>query len=456
MSTVNIVIEKTPLPVKLIYFLTIVTFFIYIPISLFRTDKFLLILDLVLIYCLLLTVLNKRMILRVFGGKTSILFFVLLYVFSVILRFLVDLFSFEVQLLVVVRNLLFGMGIFLVSSVWMCKQKRVDQIIKIFVWAGVITSIYGIRQLLFGYMQFELDRIALMGSSLKEMNVLNRFRLTSSFGDPLLFGFFMMICIFYYLLARKRGIVSKITINWHPWSLIIMILALILSLTRAPLLGLICGIVLIFLLNFKIKRNILSRISKIIAGILLFIFSLNLLIASNFLENKEIKFLNSINNGVKSFNSLYQMITYKNDVYSQAEYFFVHQSKNSRLKFWNIGISYLYNNPMGAGLTNLSEFTFSVGDTGILSLGLKVGVIGLFSMVILLFLIGLSSYFRIKSISSSEFKGQSYFFLGMWLSIIIVNSISSVLDSSVLSIVIWVIAGILVNQKRIYKDYPNR
>ena len=426
-------------------------FFIYIPISILKTDLFLFSLDLTLLVCLLFTIFNEKVNSKLFGGKSLVMIFVLIYVISVLCRFCMDLLKFNLQMITVVRNLLFGMGVFVVASIWIDKQKRIDYITKIYVWGGILTAIYGIRQLLFGFMQFELDRLALMGSSLKEMNVLNRVRITSSFGDPLLFGFYMMICTLFYFLARKRGIENIITRKWHPWTLILIFISLIFSLTRAPLLGLFCGAIFIFLFGFRLRKKTIATIFKFLAGVALLILGIDLLVTSKVLALSDNSFLQSINNGAESFWSLTQLVF--GDQKDETTYFLINQSKDARSNSWSIGYSYLLSNPFGAGLTDRSDFTFSIGDTGILSLGLQIGFIGLISMIILIFMVGIYSWFAIKSVPNWNFRSQSYFFLGMWVSIIITGTISSILDSSVMSIVVWTIAAILLNQRKIYKNH---
>ncbi len=450
MSTENLVTYKTPLTVKLIYFLVTAPFFIYIPISILKTDLFLFSLDLALLVCLLFTIFNEKVNGKLFGGKVVIMFFVLIYVLSVIGRLGMDFLNFNMQMITVVRNLLFGMGVFVVTSVWIDKQNRIDFITKIYVWGGILAAIYGIRQLLFGFMQFELDRLALMGSSLNEMNLLNRVRITSSFGDPLLFGFYMMICILFYFLARKRGIASTITRKLHPWSLILIFTGLIFSLTRAPLLGLFCGALLIFLLGFKLRKKTIATMFKVLVIVILLVGGIDLLVTSKVLATSDNSFLQSINKGAESIWSLTQLVF--GDQGDEATYFLIHQSKDARSYSWGLGYSYLLSNPFGAGLTDRTDFTFSIGDTGILSLGLQIGVIGLISMVILVFMVGIYSWFGIRSLPNWNFRSQSYFFLGMWFAIIITGTISSILDSSVMAIVVWTIAAILLNQRRVYKN----
>ena len=451
MSTVDFVSQKIPLPVKVIYFLIMVPFFIYIPISLFKTDVFLFSLDLALLIGLLFTVFNEKVNGKIFGGKAVIMIFILFYGLSVFGRLILDLLFFNIQMILVVRNLLFGIGVFVVASAWIDRQSRIDHITKIFVWGGLLTSIYGIRQLLFGFMQFELDRLALMGSSLQEMNLLNRIRITSSFGDPLLFGFYMMICIFFYFLARKKGIASFVTKKLHPWSLILIFLGLLFSLTRAPLLGLFCGIFIILLIGFRLRKRSFVLVLKVLFGSILLVGGINYLVVSEVLASSDSSLFQSINNGVESVWSLTQLVF--GDQEDDLNYFLINQSKDSRFNSWGLGVSYLLSNPFGAGLTNLTVFTFSIGDTGILSLGLQIGILGFLFMILIIFLVGIYSWSDIKSIRNSNFRSEGYFFLGMWFAIIITGTISSILDSSVISIVVWTIAAILLNQRRIYKNH---
>jgi hypothetical protein len=260
----------------------------------------------------------------------------------------------------------------------------------------------------------------------------------------------MMICILFYFLARKRGIVTTITRKWHPWSLILIFIGLIFSLTRAPLLGLFCGAILIFLLGFRLRKKTILTIFIALASVILFIVGIDLLVTSKVLASADNSLLQSINKGAESFWSLTQLVF--GDQEDEAIYFLVNQSKDSRSNSWGLGISYLLSNPFGAGLTDRTNFTFSIGDTGILSLGLQIGVVGLISMIILIFMVGIYSLLGIKSIPNLNFRSQSYFFLGMWFSIIITGTISSILDSSVMAIVVWTIAAILLNQRRVYKN----
>ncbi len=442
--------ERTPLPVKLTYFLLVTPFFIYIPISILKIDIFLFSLDIAMLIALLFTIFNETALKRVFGGKVSILVFIIIYVISVVLRFALDLLSFNMQMITVLRNHLFGIGVFVVSSVWINTQQRINVIIRIFVWGGFLAAIYGLRQLLFGFMQFEVDRLALMGASLKEMQVLGRVRMTSSFGDPLVFGFYMMIGIFYYYIARQKKLLPSLTSKAHPVVLMLMVIGLLFSLTRAPLLGLICGGIFISIFSFRFTKRNLSVMLKILFGLVIVLFSLNELVTSKILADSDDLILKALNNGTKSFWSLYQMaMTTQENTYDTR---MINLSKDSRLVAWEDGITYLVSNPFGAGLIDDSPFDFSVGDTGILSVGLRIGFVGLLAMVMIGFLVGFKSWIQIRSIPDLAYRRVAYIYLGMWVAIIITGAISSILVSSVLAVVIWTVAAILLNQGRIYRQ----
>jgi hypothetical protein len=440
--------QRIPLPVKLLYILLALPFVIYIPISFFHSAVFLLVLDLCLMLALLLTMMNMKAIKRVFAGRASLFFFIVLYVISILTSLLSDLFSMDVKMLTIVRNLLFGIVVFVISSIWINTQRRVDIIINILLWGSFFAALYGIRQLLFGFTEFELDRLSMMGSSLAEMETLGRIRITSTFGDPLTFAFFMMIGVFVYFIARSRKISNIITRNTHPFIVLIIFLALVLSLTRAPLLGLICGAVIFLILKFKRTRKDLVLYIIILIFIILGVVGLYSFVTFKVFADSNSSTLVAIHNAASSFWSLFQMSM--GSEIDPDTYFLVAQSKDDRAIAWHEGLSFLYSNPLGGGLSNISKYSFVVGDVGILSLGLKIGIVGMIAMISIFLLIGVRAWFDIRRIPQLSARNQGYVFISIWIAIIVTNGISSLIDSSVNAIVIWTIAGILVNQKRIY------
>ena len=169
------------------------------------------------------------------------------------------------------RNFLFAIGILFVSSTWINNKRMVDAFLSVTVILTFLTSLYGFKQLFFGFTTFELDRLALMGSSLKEFETLNRLRLTSTFGDPLVFSFFLMVGVYIYFLAKSRNVAVLITQKLHPYSIILIFISLVLTLTRAPLFGLMVGFVLYQIITFKKNfRKIYSFLLKVV--LLFFLF----------------------------------------------------------------------------------------------------------------------------------------------------------------------------------------
>jgi hypothetical protein len=385
---------------------------------------------------------------RVFGGRVSLLLLVLIYLLMLSIRILIDIHSFDLEMFTTVRNLLFGIGVFVISSVWMNTQRRIDTASNILLWGTFFVALYGIRQLLFGFLPFELDRLSMMGHSLKEMETLGRIRLTSSFGDPVAFAFFLMVGIFVYFIARSRNISFFITRKTYPFSVIIFFVLLILTQTRAPLIGLLCGAAMLLIIKFKLTPKYIISLVGILLCVVIFLGILNSLVNTQVLANTSNSFLININNGLESFWSLYQFADA--DSVDIKVNFLVSQSKNARYDFLRESLLFLSSNPFGGGLANKSHYMFSLQDVGLLSLGLQIGIIGLIAFFSLLLLIGILAWVNIRRISQLSVRTHGYLFICLWFSIIITSGITSIFDSSAIGIVIWTLAGILVNQKRIY------
>jgi hypothetical protein len=280
------------------------------------------------------------------------------------------------------------------------------------------------------------------------METLGRIRLTSSFGDPVAFGFFLMVGIFVYFIARSRNLSLFITRKTHPFCVIIFLVLLILTQTRAPLIGLLCGAAMLLIIKFRLTpKYIISVIGIMLCGGI-FLGILNSLVNTQVLANTSNSVLDNINNGLESFWSLYQFADA--DSVDTKVNFLVSQSKNARYDILREGLLYLSSNPFGGGLANKSHYMFSLQDIGILSLGLQIGIIGLIAFFSLLLLIGVLSWINIRRIAQLSERTYGYLFICLWFSIIITSGITSIFDSSAIGIVIWTLAGILVNQKRIY------
>lgn len=440
--------RNTPLSVIVLYILLIIPFFVYIPISYFNNDIFLITLDAFLLFGLLFTITNNNAINNIFSNNVSIKILIFIYVLNVLIIFSTNITTADLESIKVVRNLLFGIVIFALSSAWMTTQRRVDTVIKILFYCVMFASLYGYRQLLFGFMPFELDRLAMKGASISEMEFMGRMRIASSFGDPLLFGFYMMVGVYILYLARSRKIAYAFTHYMYPFSFIIILGALILTLTRAPLAGMICGLVLYYFLIFKLNKKHIVYCVKYF--IILGIFMLVLNTTSNKIGSYELnETFEHMKNGIDSLFSLYQMVSGVGDSDSN---FLASQSKDARLFAWQSGLDFIYSNPLGGGLSDTSHYAFSTIDVGLLSVGLKIGIFGMTAIFLIFILIGIYSLNYVRRIPHKSARYDGYIFVSLWFSFVVTLGISDLFSSSAASVVIWTIAGILVNQKQIYSS----
>ena len=441
----------SPLPVKILYALLIINYCIYIPVSLFKSNVFLLIYDVLLILMLLLTIANKTVVKRIFNGKKVLLLLIVLYGVNLLIVTLLDFRSISIESIKTIRNLTYGLGIFIISSIWCNQKDYVNIIIKILVVGSLITGIYGFRQILFGFMDFELDRLKLMGASFKEYEVLGRARMTSSFGDPLTCAFFMMVGYLALFIAKSRGLLHYLTEKKRVYiSAAILIISLILTLTRAPLFGLLVGSILIYpFYNWNNFRNISGNIKYIII-ILCVVFLVGGVSKSYVIDSSRNYHSSNIQkitrHGVSSFISIFQSFE-AFDANSKVDVI-LNQSQRSRISSWGKAINYIRKNPFGGGLNNSSNYSYSLVDIGLLSYGIKSGMIGFLSMILILFYIGINYYRLTKAETDVVLRKESYLYLSLWIAIIVTGLVSEILQNSSISIVVWTIGGILTNYKR--------
>lgn len=443
-------LSREPLALRLFYFSLTIPFFIYIPISFFVNDLFLLLLDLFLFVTFILTILNTNSSRKIFNGNIYIVIICTIYLLCILLRLIIDFFHYPIdyRYFISIRNLLIGIEVLVISSYWVTSEKIINKIISILLWCCFITSIYGIRQLIFGFMNFELERLSLMGSSLQEMDSMNRFRITSSFGDPLTFSFFMMIGVYMCILAKKRKIETILVTKIYSIVLLTIISALLLTLTRAPLFGLMIGFILYSILTFKLTKNLIFKSLVALTLAFILIISLDWIVTSKVLLNSNNQTLISIHTGIESFWTLFQI--FKGSNIDPELYFLVNQSKDARTIAWDNGTAFLLNNPLGAGLTHSISFPFALTDVGFLKVGIELGIVGMTSIIFLFLYVGFNYFFitRSKKINFL-FRYNNYIILSLWLSIFVVCGISSIIDTSVIALIIWTFAGIMLNDKKI-------
>jgi hypothetical protein len=257
----------------------------------------------------------------------------------------------------------------------------------------------------------------------------------------------MMVAVFAYLASRQMNLVSVVTRVLHPLGLIIILGVLISSLTRAPLLGLMCGMTIIAIFSIQLKVKQLIKVAFYILLIILCISAISLIVERGILADSNNYYIKMLDSTLSSIWSLTQLFV---GTGSSSNSFLVDQSRDQRLEAWEKGLGFLMANPFGAGLSDVTMFDFSMGDTGILKIALLVGVPGAFALLAILVLVLTKGVFQVIFFVATKEKKAAVVFLGLWISILVTNGISSIFDGSVASILIWTTAGIIINIKRIF------
>ncbi len=435
-----------PFPLKMLRLLLLLTFIIYLPVAIFKSDLFLFLLDLFVIFGVLVAVQSKNWKISL-SKNSGIYALFLFYLISVFVAFFLQSDITDPSAIKKLRNLIFGVGVFIISSTYITDRVRLHALLRTILWGTLLAGLYGYRQIFFGFWDFELDRLALMGGSLQEMEVLERFRVTSTFGDPLLCGFVMMTAVFVYFASRYMNLVPVITRVSHPLGLIIILSVLVSSLTRAPLLGLVCGMAVVAVFSFQLTPKRLLRGAYFLLLIVLGISAITVIVESGLLADSNNYLIKMLNSALGSVWSLTQLFVSSE---TSSNYFLVGQSRDHRSEAWGKGLDYLMAHPFGAGLSDVTMFDFSTGDTGILKIALLVGVPGAIAMLAILALVFVKGACQVIFSVATQEKKIAVQFLGLWVAILVTNGISSMLDGSVASILIWTAAGITINLKRIF------
>ena len=241
---------REPLPVLILYLLLGLGFFIYIPVALFHSNSFLLLQDCLLFVGVISTALSRLEKRRLFGGNSFIIIFLFLFLFSLISGVILDPLRITLSTIQGLRSLLFGILVLVLSSFWLNSQNRVNHVLKIIVIGSIFSVLYGFKQLIFGLLPFELEHLASMGSSLAEVDKLNRLRVPSVFGDSAAFAFVILLATPLYLVGQHRQLFPFFrTPPRHFFIIALLIFGLGVTLTRAPMVGLAVTFFILYLIN---------------------------------------------------------------------------------------------------------------------------------------------------------------------------------------------------------------
>lgn len=422
------------------------TYVVYIAVSFFRTENFLFALDALLVVAVLYALMS-----RAFAERTVahgyLLLLLTLYVGSVLFAWVVLSPPGELASLKTLRNLLYCAGVFIVTLTYVTDRARLASLVRLMAMLSVFSAFYGLRQAVFGFWGFELDRLALMGSSLQEMLTLGRARLTSTFGDPLLCGFFMMAGLF---LFRARWYVCDLSAwakRFYQVGAFATFAVLVASLTRAPLLGFAVGVVAVLATDFRLTRRSLARIGWAVIAGLIFLGAVVWVVESGMLAGSENPVIRFLDTGLSSVWSLIVLFSAGGD---ESTYFLVGQSRDQRLAAWTAGIAYLSSYPLGAGFSNAGLFGFSLGDAGLLQVALLIGVPGATAYLTIIAMVFFRGYGHLRRTERTDHRRAISALLGLWIAILVTTGISSLATTSVASVITWLVAGALVNVRRIF------
>jgi hypothetical protein len=435
-----------PLSFRLLLILVLLSYTIYIPVVFLKTKFFLIFFDVILIIALLTISFSAR-----FQPKSKSVYFlysvVILYVLSVSISFIQASSYVDLHALTVFRNFVFGMGILVVGISTITDKVKLDLLVVIFFWCSVVASIYGLRQVVFGYWGAELAHLQGMGSLMKEAVVLGRYRVTSTFGDPVLAGFYMMIGVYMAMLYKNMMffVLDKKTI--YTYFIVLNFIALLSTLTRGPLVSLFVGLIMITLLKAASDIRFFLRGLKYVGVVIsLFVIVINT-VESGMLNDSDNQYVRKAAHVLESVWSVAMLLDSRDDL----DHFLVGQSKDARLAGWKEGVVFLSNHPLGVGLSGESSFSFSPGDTGVLQIGLLAGLPSFVFLIIIILYISVRGLFFVVSNRANNSSMPIIIIYGLWCAVVADTFITNMLDSAVASVAFWLVGAIVININKIYR-----
>jgi hypothetical protein len=441
-----------PLPVQLLYLLIALGFVIYIPVALFRSVWFLLVLDALLLLAILTTVAADSTGRRAFGGNASVLMFVAMFAVAALPALAVDDAQAGLSSLLAMRRLFFGVGVLYVSSIWLNTDERVTTVVRIFVIGSVIAVVYGLRQLIFGLLPFELERLALMGSGADEIDRLQRVRIPSTFGDPATYSFVMMLGLLLYLYARERHVVPLITRKFHALALPLLVAGIGMTLTRAPMIGLALALMLLILTSGQLGLTLFFKWLAITGGVVAIMLGLDAVVSSGALSQSDLPWVRSINNVLSAVWTLIPAV-FTGEVSGQLE-LLRSGSPTERLDAWREGLMFLSSHPFGGGPGSITEnlnaqISFSPVDVGILRYALEMGWLGFVAQLGLWASVLVAAWRKRARSLDANTRLLGRYLISLWLAVAAAEAITSFFHTEMISVLVWSLGGIMLNLDRI-------
>lgn len=434
----------TPTSLRCLYLALMGGYVIYIPVSLFRSDLPLLLIDGLLLVAVLLTAGAAR------GPRSPIVAaLLLLCLIAVVPSALIGEPASPLSTVQGIRAIIYGLGVFYLSSVWLTTPERVRRVVIIILGGSLFAALYGLRQLTFGLFEFEFERLGEMGASALEFERLNRLRVPSSFGDPLSFSFMMMTGVLFIVLARRAGMLppplKRLTVPLG----ILFAAGMVTSLTRAPMVGLFVALLALGVMSWRWSAN--RVVVLLLAAVTLFggIRTIDAAVSSGAaIDPSAAGFERSMNNAMIAVWTLLPDFARSQGSTGLEELRVI--SANARAAGWREAFDFLQENPLGAGIGVTREggrglISFSPIDVGYLRYAIELGWFGLLAFVslwIAVFGIGL---LKVRQLASERQRRVGYSLVSIWIGFILCQGVSSISHTGIIAVIVWTTAGILVN-----------
>lgn len=437
-----------PIPMRFMYFSFALAFVIYLPVSIFNSNIFLILLDILLWLAIVLTLMKMPPKYRLFGGNVIIYYLLMVFLFSVFVGIAVDSSATLISRLRGARSLLFGLGYFALSSIWMINQERVIKFLKINLWGSLIAAIYGVWQFRFGLLPFEINHLGNFGGLVAEISYTGRIRIPSVFVDPATFAFMMMFASIILPAMRAHLAILKSRIIYVSFQLLLLG-GLLMSLVRSSLVAFAIAVLFLFFIQ---RRHLIKKYLQVVflgfAG-LVTIYFLNYSVMQLELTRSNNSLVKGIGNVIESLWSVLPSSIIDSGTVNWRLSNLRTISIRARMSGWLESIDYLLRNPFGGGVGSVGEgtlgFNFSPVDVGFMRFGLEIGWTGLFAILGIFFVIALSSVLTLRRIKDYRIRKLSVYLLTAWVGFFAALMSTSFLHTEILGAIVWTIAGVLIN-----------
>ena len=299
---------------------------------------------------------------------------------------------------------------------------QLEKLIRITAFIGLLSALYGLKQFLFGYTDYEMNLASNIGSIVREFTILNSARSIGISFDPLSQALLLAIS-FHCFVFINRFEHRRLYKNIYLIAQLFIIVSIALTLNRSGIIAFILSLSLY--LNFGMLVRLFSGISGIFR---LIIFVSSLLIIFQILSLPEFDYPK------RALLSAFEIFGFGNDT---DEFFNRSQSFNKRISDAQNIVEIVRNTPFGIR----SEITtFTVNDVGILSPIINFGILGGVIILSLMYLplAGTARYYFTSSKSIKE-ESTSRLIYSCYLVIAISCLASFSLDGTIMMLPGWFI-----------------